>query len=78
MGMDELTLTYNAEKMELTISPISASRLHNITEVVRCEECKHWILEERCSYLASYPDEPYMNADDFCSYGERKDNERQN
>ena len=44
----------------------------DVVEVVRCKDCKHWHLEERCSYLASYPDEPYMNADDFCSYGEKK------
>lgn len=44
----------------------------DIVEVVRCKDCKHWWLGDRCSYLASYPDEPYMNADDFCSYGEKK------
>lgn len=44
----------------------------DVVEVVRCKDCKHWWLGDRCSYLASYPDEPYMNADDFCSYGEKK------
>ena len=50
--------------------------------VVRCKDCKHWIsVDERiehmeCSifcgcYGRGYP----TNADDFCSYGERKGGE---
>ena len=47
--------------------------------LVRCKECKHWNEEKgRCdkhSYF--YNDGMYwdiFNEDDFCSYGERKDN----
>jgi hypothetical protein len=60
-------------------------------EVVRCKDCKHYMAEEkercealrstpyglclkhRCLPLAGYHE--YRNEDDFCSYGERKDNE---
>jgi hypothetical protein len=52
----------------------------NLAEVVRCKDC-HW-----CEQGKSY--EPYCNhptdgmhdvqLDDFCSYGERKDNDNQN
>ena len=56
-------------------------RLENAVEVVRCKECKHRVVEEQSwgeyneycdlwcdgnGYWAS------VNADDFCSYGERK------
>jgi hypothetical protein len=50
-------------------------------EVVRCKDCIHWYEPEGVC-LKIYSDgavSPYAwqdrNADDFCSYGERKDNE---
>lgn len=51
---------------------IKESPTADVVEVVRCKDCKWWHLQERCSYLAEYPDEPYMEADDFCSCGERR------
>ena len=45
-------------------------------EVVRCKDCKHWGYVVGCGHYC----ECYANqmadteADDFCSYGERKDN----
>ena len=50
-------------------------------EVVRCKDCKHWSYisgldkEPRCTVFCglhskAYPTDP----DDYCSYGERKDN----
>ena len=54
-------------------------------DIVRCGECKHW---ERLNYEAPkegwcddqmpYSDGRWVDADDFCSYGEREDNERHN
>lgn len=44
-------------------------------EVVRCKDCKHWTMGY-CNHFAYYSYEPITNEDDFCSYGERKDNER--
>ena len=54
----------------------------DIVEVVRCKDCIHW--EEREGVcLKIYSDgavSPYAwqdrNPDDYCSYGERKDNDR--
>ena len=43
-------------------------------EVVRCKDCKHWSMGY-CNHFAYYSYEPMTNEDDFCSYGERKDNE---
>ena len=48
-------------------------------DIVRCKECKHW---ERLNYEAPkegwcddempYSDGRWVDADDFCSYGERE------
>ena len=57
--------------------------------VVRCKDCKHWHEETGWCYHHSHfvgangeachpwesNDWKMLNADDFCSYGERKDNE---
>ena len=59
-------------------------------EVVRCKDCKHWREETGWCYHHSHfvdskggfchpwesTDWKMLNEDDFCSYGERKDNER--
>ena len=46
-------------------------------EVVRCKECKHWVCnpntEEwgKCKWISDEQFDVVMNADDFCSYGDR-------
>ena len=56
---------------------------NNYAEVVRCKECKHWGIQENCTPGFKYFcnanalyawGSPVRNQDDFCSYGERKDN----
>lgn len=45
-------------------------------EVVRCRECKHWHKETLfCDYMPYGEAQERVNwyVDDFCSYGERKD-----
>lgn len=45
-------------------------------EVARCRECKHWHKETLfCDYMPYGEAQERVNwyADDFCSYGERKD-----
>ena len=45
-------------------------------EVVRCRECKHWHKETLfCDYTLYGEAQEHVNwyANDFCSYGERKD-----
>jgi hypothetical protein len=44
-------------------------------EVVRCKDCKHWSMGY-CNHFAYYSYEPMTNEDDFCSYGERRVNEK--
>ena len=62
---------------------------NGVTIPVRCKDCKHWHEETGWCYHHSHfigsegePCHPWessdwkmLNADDFCSYGERKDNE---
>ena len=46
--------------------------------VVRCRDCKRWHKETLfCDYMPYGEAQERVNwyADDFCSYGERKDNE---
>ena len=84
MGMDKLILTYNAEKMELKISPICSSRICNIAEVVKCGACKYWLeIEETegggyCNHphwMLALAEPPIVQFNDFCSYGERREGE---
>ena len=44
--------------------------------VVRCKDCKHWHPDDDEGHCDN-PDglDNYARADDFCSYGERKDGE---
>lgn len=48
----------------------------DVVQVVRCKDCENW----QADWNPSIPDRHYcavmdsmMKADDFCSYGERKD-----
>ena len=48
----------------------------NAVPVVRCRDCKHWYKETLfCDYMQYGEAQERVNwyADDFCSYGERKD-----
>ena len=50
----------------------------NSIEVVRCKDCKHWHKDAVfCDYMPYGEASERVNwyADDFCSYGERKENE---
>jgi len=45
----------------------------DVAPVVRCKECKHYEPEEYecgCVFAGGLP---YVKADDYCSYGKRKD-----
>lgn len=42
----------------------------DVVEVVRCKDCRYWV-SERCIRMK----QTETNADDYCSYGERKESE---
>ena len=70
-----------AEKATLGVNYIGTDEIVEYSEVVRCEDCKHWRHETQeriehyecdifCgAYGRGYP----THADDFCSYGERRE-----
>ena len=63
--------------LESAIAQCNKALTVDAVEVVRCKDCKHYYFSERCSLLGQWPEEPEMDKDDFCSYGERRtDNER--
>ena len=47
----------------------------DVVTVVRCNDCKCWHEDDDIGYCDN-PDglDNYANPDDYCSYGERKDN----
>ena len=42
-----------------------APYLFNIGELVRCKDCRHWETDSHC--------DGYRSAEDFCSWGERRE-----
>ena len=50
---------------------INKARAVDAVEVVRCKDCKHLNGEYRCVNWRGLYD--YTKADDFCSYGERRE-----
>ena len=55
---------------------------NDVVPVVRCKDCKHYVqmpvsvVDYRCSIFCGCYDKPYpTEADDFCSYGERREGE---
>ena len=52
----------------------------DVVEVVRCKDCKHWNKDAMaCDTLPWVNSSEHANwyADDFCSYGERRDDNAQ-
>ena len=59
-----------------------ATIIENSVEVVRCKDCKHWKFIDslnphwECQIFYGLHDYGYLTgADDFCSYGERREGE---
>ncbi len=70
-----------AVPMDGVIEFIQTRPTVDAVEVVRCKDCKHWIRQaDFCPFECQIFNSAYettgyhTNADDFCSYGERKDN----
>lgn len=81
-AVDALDRIFDNVPMELTTEILRLRRelrgLHaaDVVEVVRCKDCKHW----QTDWNPSIPDRHYcavmdsmMKADDFCSYGEKRE-----
>ena len=61
--------------IELAIQTIKDTPTADVVEVVRCKDCRHYVAESCTRDIKSRTNMFYMRADDFCSYGERKDEE---
>lgn len=49
---------------------------YDVVEVVRCEDCKHFLFSNEFSDMYGECSQAHMGIvrpDDYCSYGERKD-----
>ena len=65
-------------KVYQIISRIEEQPTEDAVEVVRCKDCKWYAPNNEgswigCAFDTRHPDD-VPKADDFCSYGERKDN----
>lgn len=65
-----LPKTILLEHLQQIIEDISAN---NIMEVVRCKDCKYYRKMYKLCSCRSDKFNVYLNDNDFCSYGERKD-----
>jgi hypothetical protein len=61
--------------IEIAIQAIKDTPTADVAEVVRCKDCKHYVAQYCTRDIKSRTNMFYMCADDFCSYGERKDEE---
>lgn len=62
--------------LKIAIKDIKHMSTADVVEVVRCKECVHSKSREKCPKLDIYWCNKWlniMNANDFCSYGEKKD-----
>lgn len=58
--------------MEVDDSDPNAATVCDMVEVVRCKDCVHY-QKGACNHFGYYIYAPDVDADDFCSYGERKE-----
>lgn len=72
--MKEYTCAFNPHKKQFEITPCEEK-----TDVVRCRYCKHWEWKYEACFVHVQNSEDVdsiilnMQADDFCSKGERKE-----
>ena len=59
----------------MAISKLKETPAADVVEVVRCKDCIYHIAEYCTRDIKGRTNMFYMTADDFCSYGERKDGE---
>lgn len=70
------TTTIWEKAHDCALSCVVACQTIEATEVVRCKDCKHFIQEEHgCNHFGYYSHTPWVDELDFCSYGERRNNE---
>ena len=62
-----------ADAVSLTGTMKYLTKPHNYCEVVRCKNCRHYLIDEFTATTGwCYEIKNSVNEDDFCSYGERR------
>ncbi len=64
-----------AKAIEDVVAMLKQPDANDVVSVVRCKDCKHFVAPQGVSVCACFCGLGFAEADDFCSYGERKDNE---
>ena len=70
---------YGCDPMYFGVDALAIAKeliANGVTVVVRCKDCKHWHKDTVfCDYMSYREASERVNwyADDFCSYGERKE-----
>ncbi len=59
--------------IELAIQTIKDESTTDVVKVVRCKDCKYYVAQYCTRDIKGRTNMFYMCADNFCSYGERKD-----
>lgn len=79
----KITIYFNSRQNALNVKRIlevddsipNAATVCDMQEVVRCKNCRYYVAQYCTRDIKSRTNMFYMCADDFCSYGERKDEE---
>lgn len=63
----------NADRDEVAEEILLQMPTIDAVEVVRCKNCRYWDDDRRCNGIKNGLVLEYTDEDDFCSYGERGD-----
>ena len=81
-SFETITIYFNSRQNALNVKRIlevdnsipNAATVCDMQEVVRCKDCKHLMFSDMYGECSQAP-MGIVRPDDFCSYGERKDEE---
>lgn len=59
---------------QYVVDMIESRLTADVVEVVRCEDCRYW--DNRFDFMVCNLTDGMKGASDYCSYGERRDDER--
>ena len=74
-SIDDHDNVFRANALGLAERAVQIIPAANVVKVVRCRDCRYWEKDGDNSIGFSMICQSIRQANDFCSYGERKDNE---
>ena len=69
----EIKLEASEDIARAVIRIIDRQPTADVVEVVRCKDCKYYVANYCARDIKGRTNMFYMESDDFCSYGERRD-----